>query len=231
MLHWSGITVTSHRYHVKLINIPNIWTVQTLCLRILLFWGVFLRGGFHNFFSNFLKYLLPLPVRSSTSLATFRKCLKTIFLTWPSPHRHRHARWPVDVVELLHRFCRWALIWMSRPWAGDVGAKEIWFDWLSWYRPDGYSACCRLLFRNIVLNHKIVSEQLAHKNKSLHPEASWDSIYSNSRCQTQQTCNPYSKHSPPGTSWLTRAATIKFIFYLYMCLTTCRGRPSATEIS
>ena len=40
-----------------------------------------------------------------------------IFLTWPFPHRHRHARWPVDIVELLHRFCCWALIWIMRHWA------------------------------------------------------------------------------------------------------------------
>ena len=40
-----------------------------------------------------------------------------IFLTWSFPHRHRHARWPVDVVELLHKFCCWSLIWMSRHWA------------------------------------------------------------------------------------------------------------------
>ena len=35
----------------------------------------------------------------------------------PFPRRHRHARWPVDVVELLPRFRCWALIWMSRHWA------------------------------------------------------------------------------------------------------------------
>ena len=35
----------------------------------------------------------------------------------PFPHRHQYAQWPVDVVELLHRFCCWALIWMSRHWA------------------------------------------------------------------------------------------------------------------
>ena len=40
-----------------------------------------------------------------------------VFLTWHFPHRHRHVRWPVDVVELLHRFCCWALIWLSRHWA------------------------------------------------------------------------------------------------------------------
>ena len=46
---------------------------------------------------------------------------RRIFLTWPFPHRHQHARWPVDIVELLHRFCCWALIWMSCHWA-----------WLCW---------------------------------------------------------------------------------------------------
>ena len=34
---------------------------------------------------------LPLSVRSSTLVTTFRKCLKTYLLTWPFPHRHRHA--------------------------------------------------------------------------------------------------------------------------------------------
>ena len=35
---------------------------------------------------------LPLSVPSSTSVFTFRKCLKTYLLTWPFPHRHQHAR-------------------------------------------------------------------------------------------------------------------------------------------
>ena len=74
---------------------------------------------------------LPLSVRSSTKWYIPRD----IILTWPFPHRHRDARWPVDVLELLHRFCCWALIWMSRHWAwlcGDIGTIEnCLLDW-SW---------------------------------------------------------------------------------------------------
>ena len=28
-----------------------------------------------------------------------------ISITWPFPHRFQLARWPIDVMELLHRFC------------------------------------------------------------------------------------------------------------------------------
>ena len=47
-----------------------------------------------------------------------------IFLTWPFSYRLRHAWWLVDLVQLLHRFCCWALIWMLH--AGNIGAIEIW---------------------------------------------------------------------------------------------------------
>ena len=40
-----------------------------------------------------------------------------ISLTWPFPHRHQHARWPVDVTELFLRFCCWTLTQLSRHWA------------------------------------------------------------------------------------------------------------------
>ena len=34
-----------------------------------------------------------------------RNIWRYICLTWPFPHSHQHARWPVDVTELLDRFC------------------------------------------------------------------------------------------------------------------------------
>ena len=42
---------------------------------------------------------LPLSVRSATSVATFRRRLKTYLSTWSSPRRHRCAQRPVDVTE------------------------------------------------------------------------------------------------------------------------------------
>ena len=50
---------------------------------------------------------LPLSVRSATSVATFRRCLKTYLfdLASPIPRRHRCALLPVDVTERLQRLC------------------------------------------------------------------------------------------------------------------------------
>ena len=61
---------------------------------------------------------LPLSVRSASSVATFKKSLKThIFDLASPPHRYRHSPWPVDVTELFPRCCCWTLIWLSRHWA------------------------------------------------------------------------------------------------------------------
>ena len=60
---------------------------------------------------------LPLSVCSAISLATFNKHLKTHLLTWPFPHRHQHAQWPVDITELFLQFCCWTLIRLSCHWA------------------------------------------------------------------------------------------------------------------
>ena len=54
---------------------------------------------------------LSLSVRSAIS------SWRHIALTWPFPHRYRHAQWPVDVTELFPRFCCWTLIRLSRYWA------------------------------------------------------------------------------------------------------------------
>ena len=56
-----------------------------------------------------------------------------ISLTCPFPHRHRHARWPVDVYELLYRFCCWTVIGLSRQWAWlgrKYGRHRNFIDWL-----------------------------------------------------------------------------------------------------
>ena len=42
---------------------------------------------------------LSLSVRSATSVATFRRPLKTYLLDLAFPHTHRYAQWPVDVTE------------------------------------------------------------------------------------------------------------------------------------
>ena len=60
---------------------------------------------------------LPLSVRSASSVATFKKYLKTHPFDLAFPHRYRHFPRPVDVTELFPRFCRWTLIWLSRHWA------------------------------------------------------------------------------------------------------------------
>ena len=57
-------------------------------------------------------------------LLPLRNIWRHISLTWPFPHRYRHARWPVDVTELFPRFCCWTLIWLSRHWA--------WLRWGYW---------------------------------------------------------------------------------------------------
>ena len=37
-------------------------------------------------------------------------------LIWSFPHSYRHSPWPVDVTELVPRFCCWTLIWLLRHW-------------------------------------------------------------------------------------------------------------------
>ena len=56
-------------------------------------------------------------------------------LTWPFTHRHRHARWPVDVTELFPRFCCWTLLRLSCRWAclcrGYWHYRNLIDDWLT----------------------------------------------------------------------------------------------------
>ena len=61
---------------------------------------------------------LPLSGHSATSVATFKKHLKThpFDLAFPL-YRHQHTQWPVDVMELLHWFCCWTPIRLSHHWA------------------------------------------------------------------------------------------------------------------
>ena len=47
---------------------------------------------------------LPLSVCSATSVATFKKYLKTPLFDLAFPHIYRHSPWPVDVIELFPRF-------------------------------------------------------------------------------------------------------------------------------
>ena len=57
--------------------------------------------------------LMPLLFRTTSrclsvqpfQLLPSRSIWRHISLSWPFPHRHQHTRWPIDVMELLHRFC------------------------------------------------------------------------------------------------------------------------------
>ena len=54
-------------------------------------------------------------------------------LMHPFPHSHQHARWPVDVLQLLDRFCCWTPIWLDAPLS--LTRRGYWryrnlFDWL-----------------------------------------------------------------------------------------------------
>ena len=60
----------------------------------------------------------------TTDYWSTRNIWRHISLIWPFPHRYRHSPWPVDVMELFHRFCCWTLIWLSRHWA--------WLRWGYW---------------------------------------------------------------------------------------------------
>ena len=70
-------------------------------------------------------------------LLPLRNIWRRISLTWPFPHRHRHARWHVDVTELFPRFCCWTLIRLSRHSAwlrrGYWHYRNL-IDWLEWSR-------------------------------------------------------------------------------------------------
>ena len=61
-----------------------------------------------------------------------RNIWRHISLTWLFPRGHQHAHWPVNVTELLHRICCWALILLSHHWAwlcpGIFAIQK--FDWL-----------------------------------------------------------------------------------------------------
>ena len=62
-----------------------------------------------------------------------RNIWRHISLTWPFPHRHQHAQWPIDVTKLFVWFCCWTLIWLSRHWAWlRQGYWRYWnlIDWL-----------------------------------------------------------------------------------------------------
>ena len=72
--------------------------------------------AFHSC-APFLWNSLPLSVSSATSVATFKKRLKTHLFDLAFPQRHQHSRCPVDATELLHRLCYWAPIWLLRHWA------------------------------------------------------------------------------------------------------------------
>ena len=60
---------------------------------------------------------LPLSVHSATADASFGRHLKRHLFDLTFLQRHQDTRWPIDVMELLHQFCRWTLIWLLRHWA------------------------------------------------------------------------------------------------------------------
>ena len=69
----------------------------------------------------------------SVRLLHSRNIWRHISLTWLFPHRHQHAWWPVDVMELFLQFGCWTPIRLSHHWAWlhqGFGGIEIWLiDW------------------------------------------------------------------------------------------------------
>ena len=68
--------------------------------------------------------LAPLPFQTAPTICLFRhlNCnhqeMSQNTFVWPGlPPIDTRARWPVDVKELLHRFCCWTLIRLLRHWA------------------------------------------------------------------------------------------------------------------
>ena len=55
---------------------------------------------------------LSLSVHSAISVTTSQKRLKTHLFNLVFPPRHLHSQWPVDAMDLFHRFC-WTLIWLA----------------------------------------------------------------------------------------------------------------------
>ena len=85
---------------------------------------------------------LPLSVRSATSVAIFRRRLKTYLFNLAFPRRHQCAQLPVDVTERLQQPRIWTPIWLLRHWA-----------WLWW----GYGRYKNLIdwyIRGCILNHQ-----------------------------------------------------------------------------
>ena len=80
----------------------------------------------------FLWNSLSVSVRSATSVATFRRRLKTYLFDLAFPRRHRCAQRPVDGIELLQRLRIWTPIWLLRHWAWlRRGYWRLYkFDWL-----------------------------------------------------------------------------------------------------
>ena len=62
-----------------------------------------------------------------------RNISRHISLTWPFPHRHRHAQWPVDVTKLFLRFCCWTLIQLSHCWAWLRQGYWHYRNFTNWY--------------------------------------------------------------------------------------------------
>ena len=65
-----------------------------------------------------------LVVAQATSSISETTMQNAYFWLGLSHHRHQHARWPSDVMELLYRFC-WTLTSLSRHWA--------WLCWGRWH--------------------------------------------------------------------------------------------------
>ena len=68
-------------------SVPKVRTTQVRGLYTLM---TLLIGTTSSYLFNQPPQLLP-----------FKKSRKRIVLAWPFPHKHQHARWPIDVIELL----------------------------------------------------------------------------------------------------------------------------------
>ena len=118
----------------------------------------------------------PLSVRSSTSVSTFRKCLKT-YLFWPglSPI---DTGMPDDLLTLWNCFIDFAVEhWFGchtteSGYAGDIGAIEIWLiDWLIEFQ--------QFRLKDNTLSHPIRSVRTLPKTKNKQKEQEQVKLESN----------------------------------------------------
>ena len=81
-------------------------------------------------FPLFLWNNVLLSVCAATATVFIRQLLKTLLFDWAFPYIQQHSRWPVVVIKLLYRWCRWTLILLSRHWAWQRQGYRCYINWL-----------------------------------------------------------------------------------------------------